>query len=76
MGELTCVYSEHLAPLVIATRRTGGVSPHTGAALRTLGKLRSMPAVGGLAGAQALFGGFAFWDSHKIRLLFFSFLGL
>ena len=76
MGELTCVYRQDLATLVIAARRTGGVPTHAVAALRALGKLRSMPAVGRLAGAQAHFGGFAFWNSHKIRLLFLSFFGL
>jgi hypothetical protein len=76
MGELTCVYRQNLATLVVTTRWTGGVPTHTGAALRALGKLRSMPAVRRLAGAQAHFGGFAFWNSHKIRLLFLSFFGL
>jgi hypothetical protein len=65
MGELTCVYRQNLATLVITTRRTGGVPTHTGTALRTLGKLWSMPAVRRLAGAQAHFGGFTFWNSHK-----------
>ena len=76
MGELTCVYRQNLATLVITTRRTGGVPTYTGAALRALGKLWSMPAVRRLAGAQAHLRGFAFWNSHKIRLLFLSFFGL
>ena len=76
MGELTCVYRKDLASLIVAARRTGGVPAHTGAALRTLRKLWSMPAVGRLAGAQPHFGGFAFWNSHKIRLLVFSFFSL
>ena len=71
MGELTCVYRQNLATLVITTRRTGGVPTHTGAALRALGKLWSIPAVRRLAGAQAHFGGFAFWNSHKIRIIDF-----
>ena len=76
MEELTCVYRQNLATLVITTRWTGGVATHTGAALRALRKLWSMPAVRRLAGAQAHLGGFAFWNSHKIRLLFLSFIGL
>jgi hypothetical protein len=76
MRELTCVYRQDLTTLIITARRAGGVPTHTGAALRALGKLRSMPAVRRFAGAQAHFGGFAFWNSHKIRLLFLSFFGL
>jgi hypothetical protein len=64
-GGLSSVYSKNLASFVVSTRRTGGVSAHTGAALRALGKLRSMPAVGRLAGAQAHLRGLAFWNSHK-----------
>jgi hypothetical protein len=76
MRELTCVYRQDLTTLIITARRAGGVPTHTGAALRALGKLRSMPAVRRLAGTQAHLGGFAFWNSHKIRLLFLSFFSL
>src|SRR5258705_6447021 len=71
MRGLSCVHGKNLTSLVVSTRRAGGVTAHTGAALRALRKLRSMPAVGGLTGAQAHLRGFAFWNSHKIRIIDF-----
>lgn len=65
MEALSCVHGQDLPALVVATRRAGRVPAHTSAALRALGKLRGMPAVGGLASAQAHLRGFAFWNSHK-----------
>src|SRR5258705_1360433 len=71
MRGLSCVHGKNLTSLVVSTRRAGGVTAHTGAALWALRKLRSMPTVGGLTGAQAHLRGFAFWNSHKIRIIDF-----
>ena len=69
---LSCVHGKDLASLIISACRAGGMSAHTGSALRATGKFRGMPVVGSLAGAQAHLRGFAFWNSHKkVQLLSF-----
>src|SRR5437899_5809119 len=55
---------QNLAAFVIAAGRANGVTCNRAAALRTLAKLRPMPAVRRFACAQSHLGRFAFGDSH------------
>jgi len=55
---------QHLPATVIAALRAGGVRRDAAAALAAFAQLAGVPAVCGLARAQAHLRGFAFWDSH------------
>src|SRR5213594_4482312 len=55
---------QNLAAFVIAAGRANGVTCNRAAALRTLAKLRPMPAVRRFARAQSHLGCFAFGNSH------------
>jgi len=64
-ARLSFAFDRHnLAAFVIAAGRTNGVACDGAAALRTLAKLRPMPAVRRFARAQPHLRRFTFWDSH------------
>jgi hypothetical protein len=55
---------QHLPAAIIPARWAGGVGRDPAPALAAFAQLAGVPAVGGLARAQAHLRGFAFWDSH------------
>ena len=55
---------QDLAAFVVTTGGANRVARNRAAALRTLAKLRAMPAVGRFARTQPHLGCFAFGDSH------------
>src|SRR5438105_10012451 len=58
---------EDLAPFIITARRTNSMTADGAAALRTLGQLRPVPAVGRFALPQSHLRSFAFRNSHVRR---------
>ena len=63
---LGCFDGQHLAPAIVSTGGTGGVSRDSAAALAAFAQLAGVPAVCRLARAQAHLRGFAFWGTHGL----------
>jgi hypothetical protein len=59
---------QNLAPFIITAGRANGVAADGAAALRALGQLRAMPAIGRFALSQSHLRSFSFWNSHGERV--------
>jgi len=60
---------QNLPAAIIPTGRARGVATDSATALRTLGQLRGVPAVGGFSRPKPHLGRFSFWYTHWLILL-------
>lgn len=58
---------QNLAPTVVSTGSAHAVRARRSAAVGTAAECAGVPAIRSLAGTQAHFGHFSFWNSHKTR---------
>jgi hypothetical protein len=68
--KLLCYFDrQNLATAIIPTGGACGVASDSATALRTLGQLRGVPAVGGFSRPKSHLGRFSFWYTHWLILL-------
>ena len=66
---LRYLYGQNLPATIIATGRACDMATDSATALRTLGQLRGVPAIGGLSRPKSHLGRFSFWYTHWLILL-------